>query len=93
MQRIYEPIDFPPLTEEQKAEIEYLKNMSDDEIDYSDAPKCDFTNGYSYYIQPNKDLDEENQRWLESDGNNYRTKLNAVVSWARLHGCPIHQIG
>lgn len=29
----------PPLTEEELAEIEVLKNMSDDEIDFSDIPK------------------------------------------------------
>lgn len=28
-----------PLTEEQKAEIEALKKMSDDDIDYSDIPE------------------------------------------------------
>ena len=28
-----------PLTEEQKARLEYLRNMSDDDIDYSDIPK------------------------------------------------------
>ncbi|MBQ3433792.1 MAG: hypothetical protein IJQ01_01410 [Selenomonadaceae bacterium] len=28
-----------PLTEEQKAEIEALKQMSDDDIDYSDIPE------------------------------------------------------
>ena len=29
----------PPLTPEQVARLEELKNMSDDEIDYSDIPK------------------------------------------------------
>ena len=31
--------NIPPFTEEELAEIEVLKNMSDDEIDYSDIPK------------------------------------------------------
>ena len=31
--------NLPPFTEEELAEIETLKNMSDDEIDYSDIPK------------------------------------------------------
>ena len=31
--------NIPPFTEEELAEIEILKNMSDDEIDYSDIPK------------------------------------------------------
>ena len=30
--------EIPPLTEEQLAEIEAIKNMSYDEIDYSDIP-------------------------------------------------------
>lgn len=34
---IFKPI--PPLTEEELAEIEALKKMSYDEIDYSDIPK------------------------------------------------------
>ena len=33
----YKPI--PPLTAEELAEIEALKNMSDDEIDFSDIPE------------------------------------------------------
>ena len=31
--------NIPPLTEEELAEIEALKNMSDDEIDFSDIPE------------------------------------------------------
>ena len=30
--------NIPPFTEEELAEIEILKNMSDDEIDFSDIP-------------------------------------------------------
>ena len=35
--RIYKGM--PPLTEEQIKRLDALKNMSDDEIDYSDIPK------------------------------------------------------
>ena len=35
--RIYKGM--PPLTEEQERRLDALKNMSDDEIDYSDIPK------------------------------------------------------
>ena len=31
--------NIPPLTDEELAEIEALKNMSDDEIDFSDIPE------------------------------------------------------
>jgi len=33
------PKPIPPLTAEELAEIEALKNMSDDEIDFSDIPE------------------------------------------------------
>ena len=36
---VYSSKPIPPLTEEELAEIEALKNMSDDEIDFSDIPK------------------------------------------------------
>ena len=37
MNNFIKPI--PPLTEEELAEIEALKNMRDEDIDYSDIPK------------------------------------------------------
>ncbi|MBQ9441465.1 MAG: hypothetical protein IJU55_00425 [Selenomonadaceae bacterium] len=37
MNNFIKPI--PPLTEEELAEIEALKNMRDDEIDFSDIPE------------------------------------------------------
>ena len=35
-ERFYKQIDFPPLTEEQKKEIEKLKAMKDEDIDTVD---------------------------------------------------------
>lgn len=54
-QHIYEKIDFPPLTEEQIKELENLKNMKDEDIDFSDIPKMtkkDFEKGQFYYKHP-----------------------------------------
>jgi hypothetical protein len=38
--RLYSTIDFPPLTDEQKAELESLKSMRDEEIDTSEIPSA-----------------------------------------------------
>ena len=40
-ERGYRQIDFPPLTEEQKKEIEKLKAMKDEEIDIEDFARMD----------------------------------------------------
>lgn len=90
MQKIFKPIDFPPLTEAQMKEIEYLKNMKDSDIDFSDTPECDFKNGSFYYAQFSvPKLSKENFEWISSAGENVQEKLNAVLSWARQHECPI----
>lgn len=50
--RIYEPIDFPPLTEEQKRELEALSKMKDEDIDFSDIPPLNVSEFTPYYAQP-----------------------------------------
>lgn len=47
--RAYRHIDFPPLTDEQKQELEKLKRMRDEDIDYSDIPPQDFSDAEFYY--------------------------------------------
>ncbi|MGP1457896.1 MAG: BrnA antitoxin family protein [Treponema sp.] len=91
-------IDFPPLTVEQRNELEYLKNMPDTEIDYSDIPpsKPDSAGGF-YYFQsvktPKTDvhtkIDNDTLAWLKQDGKGYQARLNNVLRWARMNGCPI----
>ena len=39
MQKTYQTINFPPLTEEQKKELQALEEMPDEDIDYSDIPE------------------------------------------------------
>ena len=96
MQKTYEAIDFPPLTDKQKKEIAALHEMKDDEIDTSDIPEIDAP-GQFYYYQSLKirkqdihtKIDADNLEWLKKDGKGYQARLNAVIRWARMNGCPI----
>ena len=49
MPRTYNFIDFPPLTEEQRKEVSELSRMKDSEIDTSDIPENNLSNGQFYY--------------------------------------------
>lgn len=95
-QRTYKTIDFPPLTYEQKKEIEALQEMNEDEIDTSDIPEAKGDGGF-YYIHslkvPKTDIhtkiDNDTLEWLKKAGKGYQTRLNNVLRWARMNGCPI----
>lgn len=99
-QRKYKVIDFPPLTDEQRKELENLDNMNESEIDYSDIPESTSDNGGFYYIQSLKmpktnvhtKIDNDNLEWLKQDGKGYQARLNNVIRWARLNNCPITQL-
>jgi uncharacterized protein (DUF4415 family) len=57
-QKEYEVIDFPPLTDEERAVLERLDAMPDDEIDYTDNPPTSpDAKGDFYYKQPVNPLD------------------------------------
>lgn len=89
--KLYKKIDFPPLTDEQKLELENLRNMKDEEIDFSDIPRKtneDFEK-MQFYYKHQEIVSEENATWLLSSGSDLKTMLNAVLKWARLQGCPI----
>lgn len=98
-QRLYEAIDFPPLSEEQKAEIEALKAMPESEIDTSDIPEST-GDGSFYYIQslkmPQTDIhakiDNDTLAWLKSFGKGYQRKMNNILRWARMNNCPVAQL-
>lgn len=96
-------IDFPPLTDEQKSEIEALKSMPDRDIDYSDIrkhTKKDFDQGQFYYAaslkMPKTDvhvkIDTDTIVWLKQPGKGYQTRLNAALRWARMNGCPVERL-
>lgn len=101
MQREYKVIDFPPLTDEQRATLEKLDKMPDTEIDFSDIPpSAPNTNGGFYYFNslkmPKTDIhtkiDNDNLEWLKKAGKGYQSRLNNVIRWARLNNCPISQM-
>ena len=48
MQKTYQTINFPPLTEEQKKELQALEEMPDEDIDYSDIPEQNGEGQYFY---------------------------------------------
>lgn len=37
-------------------------------------------------------IDKDNLEWLKSAGKGYQTRLNGVIRWARMNGCPIAQM-
>ncbi len=49
MRKTYQTINFPPLSEEQKKELQALESLPDDKIDYSDIPPQE-KEGQFYYL-------------------------------------------
>lgn len=51
--RKYARIEFPPHTKEQLAELEELRNMRDEDIDFSDIPPLaeERTKGFHFYYE------------------------------------------
>ena len=52
MPETYKTLNLPPLTDEQMAELEALKNMKEEDIDVDDIPECRFNDLHHYYVQP-----------------------------------------
>ena len=95
-QREYKVIDFPPLTDEERATLERLAKLPENEIDFSDIPPSSPTgNGGFYYMQPSPKtdtipkIDNDNLAWLKQAGKDYQAQLNKVLRWARMNDCPI----
>jgi uncharacterized protein (DUF4415 family) len=82
----------PPLTPGQKAEIEALKAMPDEAIDYSDIPPLsdDFWEKAvrNPLYRPTKTttvrVDSDVLLWLKSKGKGYQTRINAILREAML---------
>lgn len=83
----------PPLTDAQKAELEALKSLPDEEIDYSDIPPLgdEFwkTAVRNPFYKPIKTLttvrlDSDVLMWLKSKGKGYQTRINAILRDAML---------
>ncbi len=83
----------PRLTDAQKAELEALKRLPDEEIDYSDIPPLDdefWKNAVrNPFYKPTKTLttvrlDSDVLMWLKSKGKGYQTRINAILRDAML---------
>ncbi len=81
-----------------ESEIENLKNR---EIDFSDIPEItdeEITELYPKNWKPKKQaisarIDSDTIEWLQEPGKNgYLQRLNAVLRWARMKGCPIYKL-
>ena len=48
--RAYRRIDFPPLTDAQKKELEALENMKEEDINTEDIPEVDFSDAALRYV-------------------------------------------
>jgi uncharacterized protein (DUF4415 family) len=81
-----------PLTEEERAELEALKNRPDSEIDFSDIPELPEGWGKNAvrgrdvlkYWRPVKQavslrLDADVIAWLKKDGQGYQTRANQML--------------
>ena len=83
----------PPLTDKQKAELEALKTLPDEEIDYSDIPPLGdefWKNAVrNPFYKPTKTsttvrLDSDVLMWLKSKGKGYQKRVNAILRDAML---------
>ena len=97
-QKEYEVIDFPPLTDEERAALERLDAMPDDEIDYTDNPPTSpDAKGDFYYKQPVKlpddgfvsiRVDADVLAGLRSIGNGWQARVNEYLR----QGLAVHAI-
>lgn len=80
--------NLPPLTDEQKAELDALAAMPDEAIDYSDIPPL--TDAFwdnavrGRFYRPTKTsttvrIDSDVLAWLRSQGRGYQTRINAIL--------------
>ena len=74
------------LTPQQRAELEALEAMPDDQIDYSDIPELDPAVFAAARVvgAPGKKrvtvrLDRDVLAWLQSQGKGYQTRINAIL--------------
>ncbi len=80
--------NMPPLTTAQRAELEALAAMPDEEIDFSDIPEAteDFWKNAvrNPFFRPVKKsttlrIDADVLAWLKAQGKGYQSKINAIL--------------
>jgi uncharacterized protein (DUF4415 family) len=80
----------PPLTAEQVAELEALKAMAEEAIDYSDIPPLGDAPWRNPLVKPTQTattvrVDSDVLLWLQSTGKNYQTRINSILREAMLN--------
>jgi uncharacterized protein (DUF4415 family) len=84
----------PPLTKQQKAELEVLSAMQDSQVDTGDiaALTDDFWKNAirNPFYRPMKQattvrIDADVLLWLKSNGKGYQTRINAILRDAMMH--------
>lgn len=83
--------DVEKLTAEKVAEIR-TKGINFDDI--PELTEEDFARGHFKYWKPVKKsitvrIDLDNLNWLKEPGKGYQKRLNEVLRWAKMHGCPL----
>jgi len=78
--------NLPPLTDEQKARLEAIAKMPDNEIDYSDAPyrpDAVWTRSLDFPLKNKRQIslriDADVLDWFKGTGSRYQTRINAVL--------------
>ncbi|TWB54558.1 uncharacterized protein (DUF4415 family) [Nitrospirillum viridazoti] len=80
--------DLPPLTEEEKAQLQALAERPDSEIDTSDIPELTeefWKNAVrGRFYKPTKTsttvrIDSDVLAWLRSQGKGYQSRINAIL--------------
>ena len=71
----------PPLTAEQREELEALSARPNSAIDYSDIPPVEDTGRFYRPIKKMTTirLDADILAWLRSQGKGYQTKINTIL--------------
>ena len=76
--------ELPPLTADQRKQLEYIDNLPDDQIDFSDIPEMTEHKGPVYVglmYRPGKTsvtirLDSDMVEWFKAQGKGWQTKMN-----------------
>ncbi len=85
----------PPLSDEQKKELEALASMPEDRIDYSDLPPLDEGFLGRMYRPRKKQLtlriDMDVIAWQKSKGKGYQGRINRILRQAMLREIKSHR--
>lgn len=90
----YTPDTLPPLTDAQRAHLDELANVPDDQINYDDIPKlteaqlAEFKRPEHYRPvkkQITARLDADVLAWLKAGGKGYQSRMNSILRQAMLN--------